>query len=310
MTVMSRYYHAGGLLDLLLSGREFDATDPRDKVYSVLGLGRVPTETGISVRPAVPGKRRDEKFPVDYAKSVSEVYQDTVKFFINRDRNLDILTVLLSHRSGTPKADLPSWALDWTVATSEIPLLSDWDSGFVFRKLCAGGLETEAPLQSYEDLGVLRTQGYFIDVIERAADYTSTVDHMLSVIPGYTFPGVPGYENEEPSESIGVVSFDPARHRTRCFHLSGGDICLGPAEARQGDGIVALLGGKPLFVVRVVDAIDGQIGGENASAGRPEPGWTKHWQLVGPCIVPELMFGDVVASARRHGDDPKDYVFV
>ena len=35
------YYHAGGFLDLLMTGRDFNATDPRDKIYSVLGLARV-----------------------------------------------------------------------------------------------------------------------------------------------------------------------------------------------------------------------------------------------------------------------------
>ena len=38
------YYHAGGFLDLLMTGRDFNATDPRDKVYSVLGLARVSTQ--------------------------------------------------------------------------------------------------------------------------------------------------------------------------------------------------------------------------------------------------------------------------
>jgi hypothetical protein len=32
------YYHAGGLLDLLMAGNFFESTDPRDKVYSLLGL--------------------------------------------------------------------------------------------------------------------------------------------------------------------------------------------------------------------------------------------------------------------------------
>ncbi len=76
------YHHTGGFLDLLMAGREYEATDPRDKVYSVLGLGRVNPPSG-----PLPS-------PVDYSKSVSEVYQDVVKYFVNRDRNLDILAIL------------------------------------------------------------------------------------------------------------------------------------------------------------------------------------------------------------------------
>ena len=36
------YFHGGGLLELLMIGREYEATDPRDKVYGVLGLAREP----------------------------------------------------------------------------------------------------------------------------------------------------------------------------------------------------------------------------------------------------------------------------
>ena len=40
------YWHGGGLLDLLITGTYFNATDPRDKVYSVLGLAREPIADG------------------------------------------------------------------------------------------------------------------------------------------------------------------------------------------------------------------------------------------------------------------------
>jgi len=43
------YYHSGGLLDLLMASREYDATDARDKVYSVLGLARVPMTTNAPI---------------------------------------------------------------------------------------------------------------------------------------------------------------------------------------------------------------------------------------------------------------------
>jgi hypothetical protein len=239
---------------------------------------------------------------------VSEVYQDTVKFFINRDRNLDILTTLLSHRSETSKDDLPSWAPDWRVPTSEVPLLADWDSGFLFRKICAGGLGTKAPMQSYEELEVLRTEGYSVGVIEQAAEYTSTIDHILRVVPGYTFPGVPGGEYRKSSETLKVESFKPARHHTRCFYLHGGDICLGPVETRPGDNVVALLGGKPLFVVRRVDTAKGTPSGVNSPVGKPGPHCA--YQLIGPCIVPELMFGGVIASAKKRNDALEYFVLI
>jgi hypothetical protein len=80
-----------------MAGRGFDATDPRDEVYSVLGLGRMPVK-GAAQTAATP-KAQDgrEAMVVGYSKSVSEVYQYVAKFFIKRDKNLDILCILLTH---------------------------------------------------------------------------------------------------------------------------------------------------------------------------------------------------------------------
>ncbi len=108
------YHHAGGLFELLMPSRRFEATDPRDKVYAVLGLGQVPMTTQKQSKtgkePAQDASNAP-RFPVDYTKSVSEVYQDTVKYFINRDANLDILALLLTCRNAQSATDLPSWVL-------------------------------------------------------------------------------------------------------------------------------------------------------------------------------------------------------
>jgi hypothetical protein len=63
-----------GLLDLLARYRFKCATDPRDKIYSLLGLAT--DDLGIEA---------------DYRKSVKDVYIDVVKAQINASHNLDIL---------------------------------------------------------------------------------------------------------------------------------------------------------------------------------------------------------------------------
>ncbi|KAH8587390.1 hypothetical protein B0O99DRAFT_694558 [Bisporella sp. PMI_857] len=101
------YFHGGGLLELLMISRNFEATNKRDKIYGVLGLARVPTiGTGH-----IQSTDQSPHFVVDYSHSVSEAYQHVVKYFINRDRNLDILCVLATHR-GPTSSDLPSWVPD------------------------------------------------------------------------------------------------------------------------------------------------------------------------------------------------------
>jgi hypothetical protein len=83
------------LTDLLEQFRFWKATDPRDKVYALIGLST--------------GAGRD--FPIDYTKSVTRVYMDLVIHLISLDKNLDIL----SHSSvSRTLGDLPLWAPDWS----------------------------------------------------------------------------------------------------------------------------------------------------------------------------------------------------
>lgn len=83
------------LTDLLEQFRFWKATDPRDKIYALIGLST--------------GAGRD--FPIDYTKSVITVYTDLVIHLINLDKNLDVL----SHSSvSRTLEDLPLWAPDWS----------------------------------------------------------------------------------------------------------------------------------------------------------------------------------------------------
>lgn len=88
------------LINLLEVLRRCDCTDPRDKVYAVIGLA-----TNIP---------RSSDLPVDYNKSWQEVYTDVARYSIMTSpygHKLDIL----GYRSETSEADesLPSWVPDW-----------------------------------------------------------------------------------------------------------------------------------------------------------------------------------------------------
>jgi hypothetical protein len=281
------YFHSGGLLELLMTGREFDATDARDKVYSVLGLAGVPMTTD-------PYPDETSNFPVDYTKSVSEVYQDAVKYFINRDRNLDIISILLSHRNDQ-STDLPSWAPDWRVPVSEIPLNHNWD--FFTWKMAAGGYKLQAPLQSYSEVGILRVQGYFITTIKQCDDVTTGLYELLQpIIDAQAAEDSPD-EQEPRSKEIHVRDFDASKHTTRGCTTETNNLCLAPASAQPDDAVVILIGGKTMFLLRWVENEDSES--EEIRA-----------RVVGPCIMPGLMFGAGITYARSNGYEPTDIILV
>ena len=95
-------------LRTLQDGGSFHVTDPRDRVYGILGIiSSTTTRLYVEDRPDI----NTQNFPIDYDKTVSEVYQDVVRFLVDTDRNLDCLTVFEDRRGLS--SDLPSWAIDW-----------------------------------------------------------------------------------------------------------------------------------------------------------------------------------------------------
>ena len=101
-------------MEVLRSGAGFDATDPRDKVYALLGMIKGLDSTLDLQRPSSGTTLRDRSphcaFPIDYGRSVSQVYQDVMKYLINETGSLDCLNYLGPRGR---RGDLPSWALDW-----------------------------------------------------------------------------------------------------------------------------------------------------------------------------------------------------
>ena len=52
-----------------------------------------------------------KNFPVDYAKSATEIFEDVVMLCLKLELNLDILTKF--EVQAHADADVPSWAIDW-----------------------------------------------------------------------------------------------------------------------------------------------------------------------------------------------------
>lgn len=95
-----RLYHQRKwrLLDLLMAYRNLQATDPRDKVYALLGLLACFSH---GLQP-------------DYTRAVVDVYRDTALMVMRADQNLDILAVSrVQVTDSCIDLKLPSWVPDW-----------------------------------------------------------------------------------------------------------------------------------------------------------------------------------------------------
>jgi hypothetical protein len=97
------------LLEVLSRYRSRQATDPRDKVYALLHLAQDFRDAAYTAS--------TKPIPVDYARSVENVYEDVAEFLVST-HHLDFLSYCRPkrHLAGL----LPSWIPDWS-DTSEKP---------------------------------------------------------------------------------------------------------------------------------------------------------------------------------------------
>lgn len=93
------------LLAVLRACRTKLSSDPRDKVFGILG---------------VLGKEFREEFAVDYGRSVKDVFTDVVDFLLTTTDHLDVICEAIHFPVYISSANLPTWVPDW----SHIPALS------------------------------------------------------------------------------------------------------------------------------------------------------------------------------------------
>lgn len=92
------------LPDLLLRTRLLKVSEPRDKIYSLLGIV-------------------NERINVDYQRSIADLYCEVAQIWIRDLRSLEFLSFTYLHKSEKTDPDIPSWAPDWHAFTYGHPLL-------------------------------------------------------------------------------------------------------------------------------------------------------------------------------------------
>lgn len=129
------------LLSALVQGRSSQATDPRDKVYGIMGM------TATAVRP-------------DYTSPVKEVYAVAVRNILDVDpSNLIDLLYCVDHEQ--PPVDSPSWVPDWNSPLQTTSLGYNGRPRGIYQ---AAG-DTKSKWTFYPDDASLKISGYCVDTI-------------------------------------------------------------------------------------------------------------------------------------------------
>ena len=132
------------LPELLYMGRESYCTDPRDKIYALLGLAADAGDLSVNL---------------DYSRDVKQVYQEVTSSFIFQYKSLDVLSMVQDY-AWAVTTGLPSWTPDWAVLPRSIPFLRpETTSKF------AASRTSEPPLHISEDQTTLFATGKVVDTI-------------------------------------------------------------------------------------------------------------------------------------------------
>ncbi|KAB5526422.1 heterokaryon incompatibility protein-domain-containing protein [Coniochaeta sp. 2T2.1] len=143
------------LISLLDRYRRQDSTDPRDKVFALLGIAGSQDISSLGCK-------------VDYDMTVVEVYTNLARSYIQRDDNLDVLGYV---NSGARVAGLPSWVPDWTSqGVEKMPVnFRDRNLSGTYLNHQAGG-KNDSVISISGDGMTLSAQGILLDQIARVSD--------------------------------------------------------------------------------------------------------------------------------------------
>jgi hypothetical protein len=93
---LSMGHGTSDLAQTLLQHRFKESSDPKDMIYSLVGLSSA---------------HHDPRFVVDYLKSVCQAYTDVVEYVVATTKKLDIICAM---PRGLNPHRLPSWVPDWS----------------------------------------------------------------------------------------------------------------------------------------------------------------------------------------------------
>ncbi|KAI0969273.1 heterokaryon incompatibility protein-domain-containing protein [Xylaria arbuscula] len=165
----------GSLLNIMRAYRRKLTSEPRDKVFGILGVLPEPV-------------RRE--FLVDYNLSVKKIYTNVVDFLLSTTNRLDVICESIHFPKQTGVANLPSWVPDW----SQISEMTALGSTYKFSAASEEGAVWEFPdneLRSELEIsaiyvGTVWKHGVAVGTLCTSADYLMAFLHWRAILLDYT----------------------------------------------------------------------------------------------------------------------------
>ncbi|KAK3936733.1 hypothetical protein QBC46DRAFT_394344 [Diplogelasinospora grovesii] len=262
------------LLEALCTQRPANATDPRDKVYSLLGVVK-DNIVGLGQLPAGPD------VVIDYSRATAKVYKDVVRHIIKKTGSLDVLCACQNPERAN---GIPSWAPDWSTMRTNGPIQNpdQWGHIHFASSPISSVFYMESPdddtlyvggvyMDSVTGVGDVHTYGCgweelkenwkalaatcawtFESAAEAGPCYITTESiaeaFFATVTMGRIDTEETGHERED------LIKIELARieaiEQRRFFVTDKGFMALGPAQTQPGDRVVVVCGSHVPFVLR------------------------------------------------------------
>ncbi|KAK0619060.1 heterokaryon incompatibility protein-domain-containing protein [Immersiella caudata] len=201
------------LLEVMRACRRKLSTEPRDKVFGLLGV----------LPPAI----RDE-FPVDYNLPVKEVYTNVVDYLLHTTHRLDVICESIHFPVHTSSFGLPSWVPDWSHSplTAAMGLAGRFsaagtsraDARFVGRR--RGNLDMAAI-----EVGRISVTGMSVGTACTLGDYLMAFLHWRALLLGRLR-----------EESLAAPGWEDTKFSRRAQSLFCRTLCLDQVPARWASG--------------------------------------------------------------------------
>jgi hypothetical protein len=152
------------LLLLLVLHRARQSTDPRDKVYALIGIS---------------SSQWDSKLAIDYCLTTEQVYTEVAQYVIESTESLEILAFCELSKVGSHTTGLPSWVPDWRKRNWNDETIQSREPKFQ----AAGSSKAQAVVS---DCGsVLFARGYQIGTVKYLGTpyhYGSSNEHLPKIL--------------------------------------------------------------------------------------------------------------------------------